>query len=184
MNLTSTDNGSLQPDRKAGRSRRSSTTTARRRCRPCRLPKSVSVEEGNARHRQHPLQREPLERRARSAPRSKLEDRRTSAPTRRTTRAANGKVVFQKGQKTKTISVDVKGDRRDEPDEAFTVELQQPGWRDPRPEGRVRGHRGRRRAEDEDREAAGPRQGPRREGQLPQERERMHAGSSWGRPAS
>ena len=35
----------------------------------------------------------------------------------------NGTVVFQKGQKTKTISVDVKGDKRDEPDEAFAVTL-------------------------------------------------------------
>jgi len=39
---------------------------------------------------------------------------------------ASGKVVFQEGQKSKTISVDVKGDRRDEPDEAFTVTLQNP----------------------------------------------------------
>jgi len=39
---------------------------------------------------------------------------------------ASGKVVFQEGQKSKTISVDVKGDRIDEPDEAFTVTLQNP----------------------------------------------------------
>jgi hypothetical protein len=39
---------------------------------------------------------------------------------------ANGKVVFQAGQKSKNISVDVKGDRRDEPDEAFTVALSNP----------------------------------------------------------
>ena len=38
----------------------------------------------------------------------------------------SGKVVFQTGQKSKTISVDVKGDRRDEPDEAFTVTLSNP----------------------------------------------------------
>lgn len=38
----------------------------------------------------------------------------------------NGTVVFQKGQKTKTISVDVTGDKRDEPDEAFTVTLTSP----------------------------------------------------------
>ena len=35
----------------------------------------------------------------------------------------NGTVVFQKGQKTKTISINVKGDKRDEPDEAFAVAL-------------------------------------------------------------
>jgi len=39
---------------------------------------------------------------------------------------ANGKVVFQAGQRSKSISVDVKGDRRDEPDEAFAVSLQNP----------------------------------------------------------
>jgi hypothetical protein len=38
----------------------------------------------------------------------------------------NGTVVFQKGQRTKTISVDVKGDKRDEPDEAFAVTLSNP----------------------------------------------------------
>ena len=31
--------------------------------------------------------------------------------------------MFRLGQRSKTISIDVKGDRRDEPDEAFTVEL-------------------------------------------------------------
>jgi Calx-beta domain-containing protein len=40
--------------------------------------------------------------------------------------SAHGKLVFQKGQKSKTISIDVNGDRRDEPDEAFTVELRNP----------------------------------------------------------
>ncbi len=40
--------------------------------------------------------------------------------------SAHGKVVFKQGQKSKTISIDVKGDRRDEPDEAFTVELRNP----------------------------------------------------------
>ncbi len=39
---------------------------------------------------------------------------------------ANGTVVFQAGQKSKTISVDIEGDRRDEPDEAFTVTLLNP----------------------------------------------------------
>ena len=39
---------------------------------------------------------------------------------------ASGKVVFQAGQTTKTISVDLKNDRRDEPDEAFGVILQNP----------------------------------------------------------
>ena len=41
-------------------------------------------------------------------------------------RAASGTLVFAAGQRTKTISVDVKGDRRDEPDEAFTVALENP----------------------------------------------------------
>jgi Calx-beta domain-containing protein len=40
--------------------------------------------------------------------------------------SSHGKLVFQEGQKSKTISIDVKGDRRDEPDEAFTVELRNP----------------------------------------------------------
>jgi hypothetical protein len=35
-------------------------------------------------------------------------------------------VVFQPGQRTQTISVDVKGDSRDEPDEAFVVTLAKP----------------------------------------------------------
>lgn len=39
---------------------------------------------------------------------------------------ANGKVIFQAGQRTKTISVDLKNDRRDEPDEAFGVVLDKP----------------------------------------------------------
>jgi hypothetical protein len=39
---------------------------------------------------------------------------------------ANGKVIFQAGQRTKTISVDLKNDRRDEPDEAFGVILENP----------------------------------------------------------
>ena len=38
----------------------------------------------------------------------------------------NGRLVFQPGQRTKTISVDVKGDTRDEPDEAFGVILENP----------------------------------------------------------
>ena len=40
--------------------------------------------------------------------------------------SASGKLVFQVGQRTKTISVDVKGDKRDEPDEAFTIVLESP----------------------------------------------------------
>jgi hypothetical protein len=39
---------------------------------------------------------------------------------------ANGKIIFQAGQRSKSISVDVKGDRRDEPDEAFAVSLLNP----------------------------------------------------------
>jgi hypothetical protein len=39
---------------------------------------------------------------------------------------ANGKLVFQPGQRTKTISVDLTDDRRDEPDEAFGVILENP----------------------------------------------------------
>ncbi len=39
---------------------------------------------------------------------------------------ASGKVVFQVGQRSKTISVDVKGDRRDELDEGFFVSLENP----------------------------------------------------------
>ena len=39
---------------------------------------------------------------------------------------ASGTVVFKTAQKAKTVSVNVKGDTRDEPDEAFTVTLQNP----------------------------------------------------------
>ncbi len=39
---------------------------------------------------------------------------------------ANGKLVFQVGQRSKTVSVDVRGDRRDEPDEGFFVSVQNP----------------------------------------------------------
>lgn len=38
--------------------------------------------------------------------------------------AAGGTLVFQPGQRSKTISVNVKGDRSDEPDEAFAVMLE------------------------------------------------------------
>ena len=40
--------------------------------------------------------------------------------------AGNGTLVFEPGQRTKTISVNVKGDRRDERDEAFGVVLSKP----------------------------------------------------------
>jgi hypothetical protein len=40
--------------------------------------------------------------------------------------AGKGTLVFEPGQTTKTISVNVKGDRRDEPDEAFGVVLEKP----------------------------------------------------------
>jgi len=40
--------------------------------------------------------------------------------------SAHGKLVFHEGDRSKTISIDVRGDRRDEPDEAFTVELRNP----------------------------------------------------------
>jgi hypothetical protein len=48
---------------------------------------------------------------------------------------ANGQFVFQPGQRTKTISVRVRNDRRDEPDEAFGVVLENPA-------GAVLGQRG------------------------------------------
>lgn len=41
-------------------------------------------------------------------------------------RAASGKLTFSPGQRTKTISVNVKGDTTDEPDEAFGLVLENP----------------------------------------------------------
>jgi hypothetical protein len=41
-------------------------------------------------------------------------------------KAASGKVVFLTGQRAKTVPVEVKGDKRDEPDEAFAVTLSDP----------------------------------------------------------
>ena len=40
--------------------------------------------------------------------------------------SASGKLVFQAGERTKTISVGLKNDKRDEPDEAFGVVLDKP----------------------------------------------------------
>jgi hypothetical protein len=122
VNLTSTDNGSLNPTKKQAAigifdNDRAPVPTVS-------VPKSVSVDEGN--HGNGNI----------------LFDVKLSAPaTEHTTvkwhtndwtakagdyDSANGKVTFKPGQKAKTISVDVKGDKRNEPDEAFVVELQNP----------------------------------------------------------
>ena len=122
VNLTSTDNGSLNPTKKQAAigifdNDKAPVPTVS-------VPKSVSVDEGN--HGTGNI----------------LFDVRLSArATERTTvkwhtkdwtakrgdyDSANGKVTFKSGQKAKTISVDVKGDKRNEPDEAFVVELHDP----------------------------------------------------------
>ena len=122
VNLTSTDNGSLKATGKQGgvgifdNDKAPLPTVS--------MPKSVTVEEGTG-----------------GTTNVLFDINLSSAATERTEvkwktanftanqadyEDANGKVVFQKGQKTKTISVDVKGDKRDEPDEAFTVALTSP----------------------------------------------------------
>jgi len=122
VNLTSTDNGSLAPTQKQAAigifdNDKGAVPTLS-------LPKRVSVAEGN------------------KGKRNILFDVKLSSPAAQRTEvkwktadwtadktdydSANGTVVFQPGQKSKTISVDVTGDRRDEPDEAFTVTLLSP----------------------------------------------------------
>jgi hypothetical protein len=122
VNLTSTDNGSLQTTGKQGgvgivdNDKAGLPTVS--------LPKSVSVEEGTG-----------------GTTNILFNVNLSSAATQRTEvkwktsnftadgadyQAASGTLVFQKGQKTKTISVDVKGDKRDEPEEAFALTLSNP----------------------------------------------------------
>jgi Calx-beta domain-containing protein len=122
VNLLSTDNGSLNPTKKQTAIGIFDPDTT-----PfptVSLPKAVSVEEGD-----------------RGVGNILFDVKLSTAATQRTVvgwktlgwtatksdyDSANGKVVFKAGQRSKTISVDVKGDRRNEPDEAFAVELRNP----------------------------------------------------------
>ena len=122
VNLLSTDNGSLNPTKKQTAIGIFDPDTT-----PfptVSLPKSVSVDEGD-----------------RGVGNILFDVKLSTAATQRTVvewktlgwtatktdyDSANGKVVFKAGQRSKTISVDVKGDRRNEPDEAFAVELRNP----------------------------------------------------------
>jgi hypothetical protein len=122
VNLTSTDNGSLNAQRKQAGVGIFDNDQA-----PLpvvSLPKSVSMDEGN-----------------RGTGNMLFDVKLSGAATQRTVvgwktlpwtadksdyASDKGKVVFKAGQKAKTISVDVKGDRRNEPDEAFAVELHNP----------------------------------------------------------
>jgi hypothetical protein len=122
VNLTTTNNGSLNPTKKQAAIGIFDNDKAPFPA--VSVPKSVSVEEGNN-----------------GTGNILFDVKLSSAATQKTTvkwhtkdwtakggdyDSANGKVVFQKGQKAKTISVDVKGDKRNEPDEAFIVELKDP----------------------------------------------------------
>ena len=85
-------------------------------------------------------------------------------------KGANGKVVFQTGDRTKTISVDLKNDSRDEPDEALGVVLENPVAATLGQRGGFGADRRRRRPEDENRQAEGPRKAPGRSDHLPGDR--------------
>ena len=122
VNLTTTDNGSLNPTKKQAAVGIFDNDTSP--LPTVSFPKGVVVDEGNG------------------GAGNILFDVKLSSPAVQRTEvgwktadgtankadydSAHGKLVFQKGQKSKTISIDVKGDRRDEPDEAFTVELRNP----------------------------------------------------------
>jgi hypothetical protein len=86
------------------------------------LPKSVSVEEGNS-GTGNILFNVTLSSNATERTEVRWKTGDWTANNGADYKNGSGKVVFQAGQKSKTISVDVKGDRRDEPDEAFTVTL-------------------------------------------------------------
>jgi hypothetical protein len=122
VNLTTTNNGSLSPTKKQGAVGIFDNDKAG--VPSVSMPKSVTVDEGN-----------------KGAGNILFTVTLSSAATQQTSvkwktsnwtadkadyDSANGKVTFQPGQKSKTISVDVKGDRRNEPDEAFVVELKEP----------------------------------------------------------
>ena len=122
VNLLSTDNGSLSATQKQAvigifdndQSPFPSVS----------LPKSASVEEGNT-GTGNILFNVKLS--SAATQRTEVAWKTASATANKADyEAANGTVVFKTGQTSKTISIDVKSDRRDEPDEAFTVKIQNP----------------------------------------------------------
>jgi hypothetical protein len=124
VNLTSTDNGSLLSSGRQGGVGIVDDDVHSDSLPGVSLPKSVSIEEGNA-GTGNVLFDVKL---SVAAPARTEISWKTSnfSANNADYEAANGKVVFQKGQRTKTISVDVKGDKRDEPDEAFVLMLSNP----------------------------------------------------------
>jgi hypothetical protein len=124
VNLTSTDNGSLMPTGKQGGIGIVDDDGQSASLPGASIPKSVSIEEGNA-GTGNVLFNVTL---SVAAPaRTEISWKTSNFSAKQADyEAANGKLVFQKGQRTKTISVDVKGDRRDEPDEAFVLLLSNP----------------------------------------------------------
>jgi hypothetical protein len=125
VNLTSTNNGSLLSTGKQGGVGIVDNDTAGGGSLPSvSLPKSVSIEEGNA-GTGNVLFNVTLS--AAAPARIEISWRTGDFSAKKTDyEAANGKLVFQRGQRTKSISVDVKGDKRDEPDEAFALVLSNP----------------------------------------------------------
>jgi hypothetical protein len=119
VNLVSTDNGSLNATQKRG-----IVAIFDDEAIPLpimSLPKTVSVKEKAGRARFPVTLSSAATQRIRVA----WKTLNWTANTR-DYRKAKGKLVFQRGQRTKTISVDLKNDRRDEPDEAFGVILESP----------------------------------------------------------
>ena len=119
VNLNSTDNGSLKTTGKQGGV--GIVDNDKSPLPIVSMPKSVTVEEGTG-GTTNILFSVNLS----SAATERTEVKWKTAPftaDQADYESENGTVVFQKGQKTKTISVNVKGDKRDEPDEAFAVAL-------------------------------------------------------------
>jgi hypothetical protein len=122
VNLTTTNNGSLNPTKKQAAvgifdNDKAPLPTVS-------VPKSVSVEEGN-----HGTGNILFDVKLSSVATEKATVKwhtQDWTANKSDYDSANGKVVFKPGQKAKTISVDVKGDKRNEPDEAFIVALQDP----------------------------------------------------------
>ena len=121
VNLTSTNNGTLKTTGKQGGVGIVDNDTQNGSLPSVSLPKSVSIEEGNA-GTGNVLFNVSLSVAAPARTEITWNTANFSA-NQADYKAANGKLVFQQGQRTKAISVDVKGDRRDEPDEAFTLKL-------------------------------------------------------------
>ncbi len=119
VNLASTDNGSLGATQKRG-----IVAIFDDEAIPVpllSLPKTVSVEEKDGSARFPVTLSSPATQRIQVA----WKTLNWTANTRDYGRA-KGRLVFQPGQRRKTISVDLKNDRRDEPDEAFGVILESP----------------------------------------------------------